>query len=177
MKKFGESGIKVAECRDAKDLNHFYGLYLRTMKKHKNIPLPFSAFAFFYRDSDAKILLAYKDKKVVGGSVFLFYKPFIHYFINSSDSNFRYLNIGHGILWYAMRSWATGNYNFFDLGGTRKNSSLEIFKRGWGAKEYAIHEIGPKRDGSGKSALRNIWSILPDSAVRRLSPFFLWMKL
>lgn len=170
------AGMTVAECADEKELRHFYNLYLNTVKRHKNIPLPYSIFQFFRSSLDVRIFIAKRDGRVLGGSIFLFYKPFIHYFINASDYGLRNLSIGHAILWHVMQQYAKGDYDYFDLGGTRKGSALEIFKRGWGANEHQILEMGG-RDGPPKdSILRNTWSLLPTHVMERLAPLFLWMK-
>ena len=178
--KAGEGqGIYVEDCKSEEELKQFYNLYLGTVKRHKNIPWPLSVFRFLYEGTaDAGILLAKKDGKVLGGSVFLFYKPFIHYFLSASDYQFRKWNIGHLILWSAMQEYK-GNreYDYFDLGGTRRGSSLEVFKRGWGAKEYPICETGAGRIGSSNSFLRNVLGLIPPSVMRRLAPVLLWTKI
>ena len=171
-------GIYVENCKNGEELKQFYKMYLDTVKKHKNIPLPFSAFEFFHKSSNADILLAKKDGKVLGGSVFLFYEPFIHYFLNASDYQFRKWNVGHMVLWSAMQKYknSTG-YDYFDLGGTRKGSSLEVFKRGWGAKEYPIYETSPSGSTSRNSRLRDIWGMLPKGAIEKLAPWVIFNKI
>lgn len=188
IKKAEGSGMEVSECENEEDLKEFYGQYLQTVKRHKNIPLPFSAFRFFCGsmltgsdpvNSSSKIFLAKTGNKVVGGSVFLFYPPFIHYFINASDIRFREYNANHLILWKAIQKYSGSGFDYFDLGGTRKGSGLEIFKRGWGAKEFPIYEVGGsgKESKGDKSMLRSIWGMLPISISSRLSHFMLWMKV
>ena len=188
--KKGEGFAEIGECQDESELRQFYSIYLRTVKGHKNIPLPFSAFSFFLNGARfdpqkggqtpktlAKIFLAKKDGRVIGGSVFLLYSPFIHYFISASDERFRNSNIGHQILWHVMQKYAGGEYDYFDLGGTRKGSSLEVFKRGWGSREYPIYEIGKEVGESRKSYLRNLIAIIPPIIMRRLSHPALWAKI
>jgi len=171
-------GIYVEGCKNEEEVKQFYSMYLGTVKRHKNIPLPFSAFEFFCKSSNADILLAKKDGKVLGGSAFLFYEPFVHYFLNASDYQFRKWNVGHMVLWSAMQKYknSTG-YDYFDLGGTRKGSSLEVFKRGWGSKEYPIYEVGAGSAGSDKSFLRNVLGLIPPFIMRRLAPVLLWAKI
>lgn len=173
--KKGEGFVEIKECGDEDELKQFYSLYLRTVKRHKNIPLPFSAVTFFY--NHAKIFVAKNEGRVVGGSVFLLCSPFIHYFISASDEKFRSKKIGHQILWHVMRAYAGREYDYFDLGGTRKGSSLEIFKRGWGTKEYLIHEIGGSSKGSANSTLRNILGLIPPSIMKRFATLALWAKI
>ncbi len=171
--------IYIEDCGSKVELKQFYGIYLDTVRRHKNIPLPFAVFKFLYDGAvDADILLAKKDGRVLGGSAFLFYKPFIHYFLSANDREFKKYNIGHLILWSAMQSYKNNEgYDYFDLGGTRKGSSLEIFKRGWGTKEYLIHEIGGSGKGSTNSSWRNILGLIPPPFMKRFATLALWAKM
>lgn len=181
IKKAENSGIEVFECAGEADLKKFYSLYLQTVKRHKNIPLSFSAFKFFnHKDEGAKVFLAKKhDGSVAGGSVFLFYPPFIHYFINASDIELREYSPNHLILWKVIQKYIGSGFDYLDLGGTRKGSDLGIFKRGWSARELPIYEVGvsDKNFKGDTSILRNVWAMLPASIMRRLSPLMLWMKV
>jgi lipid II:glycine glycyltransferase (peptidoglycan interpeptide bridge formation enzyme) len=172
IKKSEQHNIVVEELGGEDELKKFYNLYLDTIKRHKTIPLPFSIIKFL--SAHAKIFLAKRDGAVIGGSVFLLYKPFIHYFINASDFRFRELNIGHKILWHVMQLYAGKDYDYFDLGGTRKGSALETFKRGWGAKEYPIYEIGQR--GTSQPALwkRDLWAVIPGFLAKRAARYALY---
>lgn len=171
--------VYVEDCKSEDELRQFYNIYLNTVRRHKNIPLTFAIFKFLYKgDVDADILLAKKDGKVLGGSVFLFYEPFIHYFLSANDYKFRKCNIGHVILWSAIRGYKDNEtYDYFDLGGTRKGSALEIFKRGWGAKEYPIHEIGGNANGATDSPYRNILGLVPPVFMKHFATLALWAKI
>lgn len=197
IKKSERAGLAMKECESENDLEQLYNVYVQTMKRHKNIPLPFSAFKFFFvkpggsnparrgltPHAQAEIYTAKIGAKVVGGSVFLFYPPFIHYFINASDYKFRDLNIGHAILWHVMQKYVGYRkphmqYDYFDLGGTKKGSALEVFKRGWGAKERPIYEVGCARSATGNnSLLREVWSLLPHFAMKAFVRRALWLKV
>ncbi|MFY9457343.1 MAG: GNAT family N-acetyltransferase [Candidatus Spechtbacterales bacterium] len=170
--------VYIEDCKSEDELRQFYKIYLNTVRRHKNIPLTFAIFKFLYEGAvDADIQLAKYDGKVLGGSIFLFYQPFIHYFLSAADSRFRDKNIGHKILWYAMQKYVGREYNYFDLGGTRKGSALEVFKRGWGAKEFFIFGIGNNSDRGGVSSLRNILGFVPPGLMVRAAPFALWLKV
>lgn len=180
--KGGEGqGIYVEDCRSEEELRQFYKIYLDTVRRHQNIPLPFEVFKFLYKGAvGADILLAKKDGKVLGGSVFLFYEPFIHYFLSAKDCKFRKYSIGHIILWAAIRGYKdNATYDYFDLGGTRKGSQLEVFKRGWGANKHPIYELGSAGRGLGKKdfLLRDLWGMMPNFMIKVISPKALWMKV
>jgi hypothetical protein len=72
-------------------------------------------------------------------------------------------------------------YQYFDLGGTRKGSALEIFKRGWGATEIPIHDIptfSRMLEYRGTSVkLRNVLGLLPASVLSRIAKYALWLKI
>ena len=68
-------------------------------------------------------------------------------------------------------------YDYFDLGGTRKGSGLEVFKRGWGAKEYPIYETSPSGSAYRNSRLRDIWGMLPKGAIEKLAPWVIFNKI
>jgi hypothetical protein len=182
--KKGQGFAEIGECQNENELKQFYNLYLRTVKRHKNIPFPFSAFTFF--NARAKVFLARKMGKIIGGSILLFYKPFIHYFISASDERFRDQNVGHQILWHVFQKYATGEYDYFDLGGTRKGSALEVFKRGWGGREIPIYDIltfcrmlecRNSKFGKFKFKLRNVLGLLPASVMARIAKYALWFKI
>jgi len=178
IKKSDSSTILVGECESIKDLKQFYSLYVQTAKRHNNIPLPLWVFNFFYEHQiESVIYIAKNNGKVIGGSVFLLYKPFIHYFINASDYKYRNLNIGHKILWHVMQKYVSGEYDYFDLGGTRLGSPLETFKRGWGAEAQPIYELGGKGDRESSGWKRNMWGMLPASVIKFLAPYALYFKI
>jgi hypothetical protein len=81
-------------------------------------------------------------------------------------------------LWNQIENYLGKHYQIFDLGGTARNSSLEIFKRGWGAKRYPIFELKNfKETEMRKSKLRNIISFLPTSLIEKMSPSLLRYKI
>ncbi len=178
IKKAEKQGFTFEEAKSGRELREFYKLYLQTVKRHKNIPVPFSFFKFF--NKSAKIFLLKKENKIVTGSIFLFYNNFIHYFITGSNYNIlRKFNANHLLLWRVMKKYIGCGYDFFDLGATRRDSHLEIFKRGWRGKKYPIFELNklPLTEGLRRSKLRNILGVLPCSLLKRLSPYLLKYKL
>jgi len=173
--------ISICEASDGEEVRDFYKLYLSTIKRHRNIPLPMSVFRFFASgvEGSAKIFLAKKDGRVIGGSIFLFYKPFIHYFINASDYGLREFNVGHRILWHVLRTYSgkRDGYDYFDLGGTRTGSSIEVFKRGWGSVAHPIYETGAKEGIKNNSMLRAVWGMVPSGILSKFLHYALYFKV
>lgn len=177
IRRAEKQDFKFEECQSRADLQKFYEVYIRTMKRHKNVPIPFSFFEFFWQSS--KIFLLKSDKKIVTGSIFLFYKPFIHYFITATDDNFRKQGVNQLLLWQVIKSYIGQEYDILDMGATRKGSSLEIFKRGWRGRVLPIRELS-NESGTRKfrnSKLRNVLGSLPVFLMKRLSPYLIKYKL
>jgi len=174
IEKAEKQNIEIKKCYNEQELKKFYKLYVKTIKKHKNIPYPYSFFQFFLNSVDVEIILAQYNDKIIAGSVFLFYNGFIHYFLNASDYAHRDKQANYLILWNQIKKYAGKNYKVFDFGGTGKGSSLEVFKKGWGTKKYSIFELKNFQDNKmRKSKLRNILAFLPES----ISSKFLKFKL
>jgi len=110
IKEAKQQGFTFEECQLKDDLREFHQLYLGTMRRHKNIPLPFSFFEFFWKSS--KIFFIKSKGKIITGSIFLFYKPFIHYFITASDDKFRRSGANHLLLWEVIQRYLDKDFYF-----------------------------------------------------------------
>lgn len=176
IKKAQAQSLQIEKCQNPKDLNNFYNLYIKSAKRHKIPAYPFSFFQYFWQSPDSEIILAKFKNKVIAGSVFLLYDKFIHYFQNAVDEKYRNLGANYLILWHQIQNYPN---RVFDFGGTRKGSPLEIFKRGWGGKEYPIFELSnlPSENRLRESKLRNIFGLLPPFLIKKLSPYLLKYKL
>ena len=178
IKKAQGENLVVEKCGTPKDLRDFYNLYIKTIKRHKTIPYPFSFFQYFFNSPRWEIILAKFKNKLISGSVFASYDKFIHYFLNASDVKYRVRGANYSILWSQIKKYCRKNYDIFDLGGTRRGSSLEIFKKGWGVKKYPIFEIKNYKESKiRESPLRNILSVLPNFLTKKLNPYLLKYKL
>jgi hypothetical protein len=175
VRKAEEKGIKIQECQSGKELKSFYNLYLKTAKKHKVPAYPLSFFNYFLSSNNAKIFIALLDGKVIAGSVFLFYGNIIHYSQNAVAEDYKKTGVNYLILENVIKNKGE---KMFDFGGTRKGSSLETFKKAWGAEEYPILEIKNYTDsGLRKSKLRMIYGFLPVFLIKRISPYLLRYKI
>jgi hypothetical protein len=175
IEKAQNQNIQIKKCQNKEDLKIFYSLHVKGAKKHKIPAYPPSFFNYFWRSPEAEIILARFENKVIAGSVFLFYDKFIHYFQNAVDEKYKKLGANYLILWEQIQN---KNDRIFDFGGTRINSSLQVFKKGWGGKEYSIYELSNyKKTNLRDSKLRNIFGLLPLFLIRKLSPYLLKYKL
>lgn len=176
IRKAQVQNIRVERCQNLKDLENFYHLHLRLAKKHKIPAYPFSFFHYLWRSREAEIILAKFKNKIIAGSIFLFYDKFIHYFQNASDQQYKNSGANYLILWREIQNYP---HLTFDLGGTRKGSSLEVFKKGWRGKEYPIFELKNYSSSSElrESKLRTIFGFLPLFLIKKISPYLLKHKL
>jgi lipid II:glycine glycyltransferase (peptidoglycan interpeptide bridge formation enzyme) len=179
IEKSQGAGLEVREAKSRQELKKFYNLYIRTCKRNRALAYPYSFFSYFWERPAAEIILARKRDKIIAGSVFLLHKGFVHYFINASDRSYKALYPNHLILWLQIVKYLGREHKFFDLGGTREGSPLEVFKSGWGAKKYPIFELTnrPISEELRHSPLRKIWGLLPSCLIKRLSPYFLQYKV
>ncbi|MDI6591323.1 MAG: peptidoglycan bridge formation glycyltransferase FemA/FemB family protein [Patescibacteria group bacterium] len=179
IKKAQNRGLEIEKCEKEKDLRSFYNLYIKKAKIHRVPAYPFSFLQFFWRSPDGEIILAKHNGRVIAGSCFLFYNKFIHYFLNASNDKYKNFYPNHLILWTQIQKYVGRNFEVFDLGGTGRNSLLEIFKSGWGTKKYPIFELSnfSKEKSFRKSKLRDIFALLPDFLIKKLSSYLLKYKL
>ncbi len=186
IKKAESQNTLLKRCENEEELRGFYNLYLKSSKRHKTIPYPFSFFKYFLNNANttndnsngANIVLAKFKNKIIAGSVFLFYGKYIHYFLNASDEKFKEKRANYLILWNQIKEHIGKGYKIFDFGGTGRGSSLEIFKKGWGTRRYPIFELKNFSEGKlGKSKLRNIINLVPSFLLEKFSVPLLRYKL
>lgn len=173
-----KSGLEVKKCANIKDLKAFYDLYVANLKRKKTVPYPFSVVKFLYNSPNSELLLAWYKRKIIAGDLFLNYDKFIHYFISASDNKHRNLGASYLILWEKIKNLC-GKDKIFDLGAAPRGSQSETFKRGWRGKEHPILHIGIKREDESlrSSKLRNIYGLLPNFIIKKLSPYLIKYRI
>jgi len=174
-----ENSLEIKKCSDLSELRIFYNLYVSTLKRKLTVPYPFLVIRFLYSQPGTEILLAFYKNKIIGGDLFLHYKRVIHYFLSVSDYKYRNFGASYLILWEKIKKSLKGDYKIFDLGAAPRGSELEIFKSGWRGKEYPILQIGIKRSEESlrSSKLRNIWGLLPNFVIKKLSPYLIKYRI
>ena len=179
IKKAQDQNFEVKKCQTTEELKNLYTLYVKNLKEHKALVYPFSFFQFFFQNPKAEILLAKKGKELVGGNLFLFYNKVVHSFLCGFGSKYKDSGIHSLILWSEIQKNQKDGLEVFDFGATQKTSSIRNFKKRWGGKAFPIFEM---KNYSGesklkKSFLRDLWSYLPVSLIKVLSPYFIKYKL
>ena len=178
IQKAEKQDLEIKKCSNLKELKQFYNLYVANLKRKKTIPYPYSIIKFLYKSETVEILLAQHNGKIIAGDLFIKYDGFVHYFLSAMDYRYRDLGANYLLLWTKIKS-LIGKDIVLDLGATPQGSSLEIFKKGWGGKEYPIYQISTKKTENNlrSSKLRNIWGLLPVSVIKALSSKLIKFRL
>ncbi|MFH1423474.1 MAG: GNAT family N-acetyltransferase [Candidatus Nealsonbacteria bacterium] len=177
--KAQDSGLTVEKCKTENDLKILYDFYVKSLKKHKALVYPFSFFKFFFKNSQAEILLVKKGERAVGGNIFLAYSKSVHSFLCGFDERYRKLGAHTLVLWSELKWKQQEGFETFDFGAVRKGSSIGDFKNRWGAGVFPVFEL---KNYTGESKLKNsflrdVWSYLPSFAIKKISPRLLKYKL
>lgn len=162
-----KNNLEVKVCHDVNQLRKYHKLYVKTIKNKGNLVLPFGCFEYLFKNDNAEILLTYYGSKLVAGSVFLYYNDFVHYYLNANSR--KKLNANYLLLWHKIKMLLGKNHQVFDFGSAGENSSLAIFKRGWGTEEKPILEIGFNGKKEGRGLARNLFKLLPGSLAVKAS--------
>jgi hypothetical protein len=178
IKRAQDQGLVIRKCKSPKELKRFYNLYVANLKRKKTIPYPWRVVQFLCQNPSNELLLAFYRDKIIGGSLFVEYCGFVHYFLSASDYKHRNMRVNYLILWDKIKS-LIGRDVIFDFGATPKDSPLYTFKSGWGGKEYPIivleNEKSPEKLRSSK--LRNLFALLPNFLVQKVSSMLIKYRL
>jgi len=179
IRKAEKNHVKVVEA-SRKDLEYFYNLYLKTMKKLGSPPHSFDFFdnVFKFCSKNMKLLFAeYEDKKIAA-SIFFLHKKKIYYWKNASDEEYLYLRPNDLILFRMIEWGQKNNYESLDFGRARKHTGGFLFKKRWGGdikemkyyyKIYKDCEI-PDPEEEKYKFLGGLWKSLPIFLIKRLGP-------
>jgi CelD/BcsL family acetyltransferase involved in cellulose biosynthesis len=144
IRRAERSGITVRRGESASDLvDVFYGLHLRTRRRHGVPVQPRRFFELLWRyvlePGSGFLLLAYAGSRPVAGAVFLTANQTIIYKYGASEQDGWHLRPNHLIFW-TMIQWACQQgLTVLDLGRTDlDNHGLRQFKAGWGTVEQPL---------------------------------------
>jgi len=125
-------GIQIEFSTSEKAIDEFYFLYARFIKQIKTssfyeFPIDFLKKIRISFNDNFVVALARYDQKVIAGSIFLFKGGIVHYWLSTTDNDFRNmyptnLLLSKAIFWFKER----GEKKFFLMGGTEEK--LRKFK-------------------------------------------------
>jgi hypothetical protein len=137
LKKAEKAGVVVREGTAKSDLDAFYALYTRTMRRRRVLPRP-------YRQLDAarellppgvfRLHLAEHEGRIVAGSLWHSFGGTLDLLYQASDERYLEGRPNHALYWYAIRTAAASGHTELDLGHANPDSSLARFKEQWGAE-------------------------------------------
>ena len=143
LRKAEREGITVRESTTMEDMRRFYGLMVKTRRKHGLIPQPWRFFENIQKHlmeaGMGYMLLAEYKGETIAGDLLLAYKEGLTYKFNASDPKYLQLRPNNSVLWRAITSGAERGYKWLDLGRCEEdNEGLRRFKLLWGAEERAL---------------------------------------
>jgi len=184
VRKANQKGITVHEGHAERELAEFYGLHLKTTKKHGMPAQTYRYFQNFWqllpRDCDVRLLLARRDGRAVAASLFVGFGDCVQYVYGASEPSALPLGANYLVIWEAIRLACARGYRRFTLGKTsRENQGLLRFKRWWGADEIPLtYYYHPAVDGTTSSAyterslkyhiVTGLWRALPAPVTDRV---------
>ncbi len=137
------AGVTIRRAETGRDLELFYGLHLQTRRRLGTPVQPIRFFRLLWEwllsQGLGFALLAYKDKELLAGAVFLHWNGVLTYKYSASDPAYWGLRPNNLLLWHAIRWGCEQGYRLFDWGRTDlHNQGLLAFKRAWGSEERLI---------------------------------------
>lgn len=143
LRKAEREGITVRESTTLEDMRRFYGLMVKTRRKHGLIPQPWRFFENIQKHlmeaGMGFLLLAEYKGETIAGDLLLAYKDGLTYKFNASDPKYLQLRPNNSVLWRAIESGAERGYKWLDLGRCElENEGLRRFKLLWGAEERSL---------------------------------------
>lgn len=167
-----KSEFEVSSIRDERDLQGFYKIYSKTMRRHGALCEPYMFFKKMNEHLKPEIKICLREDKLIGGSVFLKYGNIVHYFKSAFEPEAMHENPAYSVLWNAINEFSREKYEILDLGGTREGSGLEIFKSGWGGERHDITRLSSNCNfdyPSENNFSRRIWKQIPLVLIPKLS--------
>jgi hypothetical protein len=136
-------GVDVRRGTTKADMRIFYDLFICT---HRRLGVPVQPKRFFdflwerlIENKLGFLLLAYKGREPVAGTIFLYYKGMLTAKYNASIPEHWKLRANNFLYWSAIRWGCENGFTCFDFGRTdASNQNLRDFKSGWGTVEQPL---------------------------------------
>jgi lipid II:glycine glycyltransferase (peptidoglycan interpeptide bridge formation enzyme) len=184
IRKAEKSRLKVRRIESLEDLEEFYALYLRQMKRFGT---PQHSYSFFKNclelmKKDFYGLNCYLDGKLVASIMLFIEGDYAYVPFNVSEPKYRSLRVNDLIYWEAIKWCMTHKIHYFDIGqvdlntnGKTREESLLKFKNKWLGEVYrrVYFTRNFKYDFKKKSSLKKfrvIWRRLPLIFIRVIGP-------
>jgi FemAB-related protein (PEP-CTERM system-associated) len=182
LKKAIRIGTEVKDV-NVDSLKHYYGLYLRTQKRHGSPPHSYAFFKNLYDGFGSKglvrmLLAVSKGKPIAGITVFCF-NGMLYCWNNILDREYASSHPTDFLLWYLIRWGVENNFKVLDLGRTRpEDAGVYYFKSRWGSQKIGLEDYVflvrnveiPDPLQRRYVLLSRLWSLLPQPIARKMGP-------
>jgi len=145
IKEGKKRGVVVRQAEDLNDLRSYYEIYVHTMSRLKNVPLPYRFFEYMWKvfspKNEVKIFMAEYNNKLIAGILQLFYKKVCHWGGNVSLEEYWDKRPTDLLLWHSIE-WAVANkFELFDMGSTINDlsSGHYFYKETWGGRKMTLY--------------------------------------
>ena len=157
LRKADRGGLTVRQGGSQADIDAFYALYLRTMRRLRSLPrrrrqllLTREALGDAFR-----LFLVESSGEAIAGAVLYAFGEALELAYSASDDRRLDLRPNH-LLYRESIGWALQHgFARYDFGGAQEGTGLADFKRQWGAQPRAIHTYGWRRGGDQPLAERH----------------------
>ena len=144
VRKAEKSNLTVEVTRTPEALNTFYGLHVKTRKRHGLPPQPLSFFLNIYEEILKQnlgfVVLAQRESLPVAAAVFFHAGKSAIYKYGASDVKFQEFRGNDLVMWEAIKFLTNGGATTLHFGRTSPDGDgLRRFKLAWGTVEEAIN--------------------------------------
>ncbi|MEW5896857.1 MAG: GNAT family N-acetyltransferase [Nanoarchaeota archaeon] len=155
------------------DLNTFYSLYCRNMKRFGSPPYSKKYFISFYKNivdgNLGKVFGAYHQGKLVSALLGFCYLDRVHIIISVADESYREFRPSDAMHWKFIQWACQKGYKYFDFGRVREESGQFEYKRKWGPELLELpsyfllwkNKEVPFVDPDSHKLLVKVWRTLP----------------
>ena len=184
VRKAEKNGIQIVHAANKSDLQAFYRVYGKTMKRLGSPPQPYRYFErmwdLFYPDKIFIPLANYQGKLIAGGVLFMKGSE-IHFAYSCSATEYLPLAPNDLVWWHAIKWGNEHGFSRLNLGRTREGEDTVTFKKRWCGESikmpYFYKFFGKaleQRQEVQYRRLSRLWSrYMPESVASRIGPFII----
>jgi hypothetical protein len=146
VRKAQRSGLKVRVERDLAAIEKYYGLHVRTRRKHGVPPQPRLFFKHIHREiiqpGQGFVVLAEKEGRPIAAAVFFLVGQHAVYKFGASDESQQECRGSNLVMWEGIRVLMRSGAHLLDFGRTStSNEGLRRFKLSWGTAENPQYDF------------------------------------
>jgi len=178
-----KNNLDIRKIQNEADLKDYFYLYLKTQKKHGSPPHDFKLFQNLFRlnsENSMNLFIAKYRKRPIAGVIVFYDGTKMYWWGGVSDPQFKNLNASDVLLWTLIEWGIEKGFLGFDLGRTRRSTTVYHFKKGWGGVETplldyvfslkSINSFTPDPTEGKYQVLTRLWSHLPMALTKSVGP-------